>query len=162
MDLMIPDKTLSISRRSDCSNGMAVLHAKREALHGQFWMHWRRNIISAWIHRSDDLSERMCSDVLIYGTDGKEVKVHYKGQRGEGVYDVAFEGLIRNVERRYRETFSESSKAEYESFMRITPCKTCKGQRLKPSALAVTVAGKNIYEITSMSVETSAGSSWQG
>ncbi len=98
-----------------------------------------------------DLSEEV-RKVLIYGTDGKEVKVHYKGQRGEGVYDVAFEGLIKNVERRYRETFSEASKAEYESFMRITPCKTCKGQRLKPSALAVTVADKNISEITAMSI----------
>ena len=72
--------------------------------------------------------------MLIYGTEGREVKVHYRGQRGEGVYDVAFEGLIKNVERRYKETFSEASKAEYESFMRITPCKSCKGQRLKPSA----------------------------
>ena len=104
MDLMIPDKTLSINRRSDCSNGMAVLPRQREALHGQFWMHWRRNIISAWIHRSA-IFRRMCMHVLIYGTDGKEVKVHYKGQRGEGVYDVAFEGLIRNVERRYQRDF---------------------------------------------------------
>ena len=79
--------------------------------------------------------------MLIYGTDGREVKVHYKGQRGVGVYDVAFEGLIKNVERRYRETGSETMKQEYESFMRITPCKTCHGQRLKKSALAVTING---------------------
>ena len=91
-------------------------------------------------------------DMLIYGTDGREVKVHYKGQRGVGVYDVAFEGLIKNVERRYRETGSETMKQEYESFMRITPCKTCHGQRLKKSALAVTINGKNIYELTNLSI----------
>ena len=92
-------------------------------------------------------------DVLIHGTNGKEVKVYYKGQRGEGVYDVAFEGLIRNVERRYRETSSETMKAEYEEFMNITPCSACKGQRLKPGALAVTVGDKNISELTGMSIE---------
>ncbi len=91
-------------------------------------------------------------DIILYGTGGHSVKVYYKGQRGEGVYDVAFEGLIKNVERRYRETSGESTKAEYETFMRITPCKLCHGQRLKKSSLAVTVAGKNIYEITSMSI----------
>ena len=91
--------------------------------------------------------------VLIHGTDGKEVKVYYKGQRGEGVYDVAFEGLLRNVERRYRETGSETMKAEYESFMRITPCHTCGGQRLKKDALAVTVGGMNIAEVTALSIE---------
>ena len=82
--------------------------------------------------------------MLIYGTDGREVKVHYRGQRGEGVYDVAFEGLIKNVERRYRETGSDYMKQEYETFMQITPCKTCKGQRLKKESLAVTVGDKNI------------------
>ncbi|MGN0479999.1 MAG: excinuclease ABC subunit UvrA, partial [Lachnospiraceae bacterium] len=91
-------------------------------------------------------------NILINGTDGDVVKVYYRGQRGEGVYDVAFEGLIKNVERRYRETFSESSKAEYETYMRITPCAECKGMRLKKEALAVTVADKNIYEITSVSI----------
>lgn len=91
-------------------------------------------------------------NILLYGTEGHAVKVHYKGQRGEGVYDVAFEGLIKNVERRYRETGSESSKQEYESFMQITPCHTCRGQRLKPEALAVTIGDKNIFEITSMSI----------
>ena len=92
-------------------------------------------------------------DVIIHGTGGKEVKVYYRGQRGEGVYDVAFEGLLKNVERRYRETASETMKAEYEEFMRITPCHACKGQRLKPGALAVTVGGKNIAEVTALSVE---------
>ena len=92
-------------------------------------------------------------DILIHGTGGKKVKVHYQGQRGEGVYDVAFEGLVRNVERRYRETGSETMKAEYEEFMRITPCHECGGQRLKPEALAVTVGGKNIAEVTEMSIE---------
>lgn len=90
---------------------------------------------------------------MINGTHGKELKVRYKGQRGEGVYDVAFDGLIRNVQRRYRETSSETMKAEYEQFMRITPCEACHGQRLKPESLAVTVADKNIYEMTSMSVK---------
>ncbi len=92
-------------------------------------------------------------DIIIHGTNGKSVKVYYKGQRGEGVYDVAFEGLIRNVERRYRETGSESSRQEYETFMQITPCPVCKGQRLKKEALAVTVCDKNIHEVTSMSIE---------
>ena len=92
-------------------------------------------------------------DVLIYGTDGKEVKVYYKGQRGEGIYPVAFEGLIKNVERRYRETGSQTMKAEYETFMNITPCSDCKGQRLKPGALAVTVGDKNISEVTTLSIE---------
>jgi len=90
--------------------------------------------------------------VLLYGTGGREVKVHYKSQRGEGVYDVAFEGLIENVNRRYKETFSESSKAEYETYMRITPCPACKGQRLKKESLAVTVGGLNIYQATNMSI----------
>lgn len=92
-------------------------------------------------------------DLLIYGTDGKEVKVYYKGQRGEGIYPVAFEGLIKNVERRYRETGSQTMKAEYETFMNITPCSACKGQRLKPGALAVTVGDKNISEVTTLSIE---------
>ena len=92
-------------------------------------------------------------DILIYGTDGKEVKVYYKGQRGEGIYPIAFEGLIKNVERRYRETGSQTMKAEYETFMNITPCSACKGQRLKPGALAVTVGDKNISEVTTLSIE---------
>jgi excinuclease ABC subunit A len=92
-------------------------------------------------------------NIILYGTNGHEVKVYYKGQRGEGIYDVAFEGLIRNVQRRYREVGSESMKEEYESFMTITPCDACEGQRLKQESLAVTVAGKNIYEITTMSID---------
>ena len=91
-------------------------------------------------------------DILIYGTKGHEVKVHYKGQRGQGIYDVAFEGLIQNMNRRYRETFSDSMKAEYETFMRITPCQTCGGKRLKKESLAVTVGDKNIYDATNMSI----------
>ena len=98
--------------------------------------------------------------MLIHGADGRVVKVHYKGQRGEGVYDVAFEGLIRSMERRYRETASEAMKQEYEQFMRITPCKTCGGQRLKKEALAVTVGEKNIAEVTELSIETAAEFSW--
>ena len=90
--------------------------------------------------------------MLIHGTDGREVMVHYKGQRGEGIYPVAFEGLIKNCERRYRETGSDAMKQEYESFMRITPCRACKGQRLKPTSLAVTVCDKNIFEVTDQSV----------
>ena len=90
--------------------------------------------------------------IFLYGTDGKKVKVHYRGQRGVGVYDIAFEGLIRNEERRYREFSSERVKQEYESYMRITPCNACGGRRLKPESLAVTIADKNIYELTSMSV----------
>lgn len=96
-------------------------------------------------------------DILIHGTGGHSVKVYYKGQRGEGVYDVAFPGLIRNVEQRYRETGSEAMKQEYESFMQITPCTTCKGQRLKKESLAVTVADKNIYEVTNMPVQKLQG-----
>lgn len=99
----------------------------------------------------EDLPQKI-QDIIIHGTDGKEVKVHYKGQRGEGVYDVAFEGLIRNMERRYRETGSDAIKQEYETYMRITPCKECGGRRLKKESLAVTVADKNIYEITSMPI----------
>ena len=149
-DLMIPDKSLSIldgaivvlgwqSCKDKGSFTRAILDALAEEYHFSLATPFQ------------DLPQAV-QDMLIYGTEGREVKVHYRGQRGEGVYDVAFEGLIKNVERRYKETFSEASKAEYESFMRITPCKSCKGQRLKPSALAVTVADKNIYEITAMSV----------
>ncbi len=92
-------------------------------------------------------------DILVYGTNGKSVKVHYKGQRGVGVYDIAFDGLIKNLEQRYRETGSDIMKQQYENFMTITPCAACKGQRLKPSSLAVTVADKNIYELTALSID---------
>ena len=103
-----------------------------------------------WTHRLK--YPKKIHDIILHGTNGKEVKVFYKGQRGEGVYDVAFEGLIKNVERRYKETGSETMKAEYETFMNITPCSACHGQRLKPGALAVTVGEKNIAEVTSMSI----------
>ena len=149
-DLMIPDKSLSILQ-----GAITVLGWQSCADKGSF----TRAILDALAqeyHFSLDTPfeeyPKEIHDVLIYGTGGKSVKVHYKGQRGEGVYDVAFEGLIRNVERRYRETFSESSKAEYETFMRVTPCSLCKGKRLKQSSLAVTVGGMNIYDATNMSI----------
>lgn len=148
--LMIPDPSLSIEE-----GAIAVLGWQSCTSKGSF----TRAILDALCEEYHfDLSTpfqdypKEIHDILIYGTDGHSVKVHYKGQRGEGVYDVAFEGLIKNVERRYRETGSESSKQEFETFMQITPCHTCRGQRLKPEALAVTVGDKNIYEITSMSI----------
>ncbi len=150
VDLMIPDKSLSISQ-----GAIAVLGWQSCATKGSF----TKAILDALAKEYhfdldtpfEDYSQEV-QDVLIHGTNGKEVKVYYKGQRGEGVYDVAFEGIIKNVERRYRETGSETMKQEYESFMHITPCPSCKGQRLKPEALAVTVGDKNIYEVTSMSI----------
>ncbi len=151
IDLMIPDKSLSI-----LDGAIQVMGWQSCADKGSF----TRAILDALAKEYGfDLGTpfeqypKEVQDVLIYGTNGKEVKVYYRGQRGEGVYDVAFEGLIKNVERRYRETGSETMKAEYETFMRITPCHACKGQRLKPAALAVTVGGKNIYEVTSLSIE---------
>ncbi len=149
-DLMIPDKTRSINE-----GAIAVCGWQSCVTKGSF----SRAILEALCKEYDfDLDTpfqdypQKIHDILIHGTDGHEVKVYYKGQRGEGIYPVAFEGLIRNVERRYRETASETVKAEYETFMRITPCKVCGGRRLKQSSLAVTVCDKNIYEITSMSV----------
>ncbi len=148
--LMIPDPSLSIEE-----GAIAVLGWQSCTSKGSF----TRAILDALCEEYHfDLSTpfqdypKEIHDILIYGTNGHSVKVHYKGQRGEGVYDVTFEGLIKNVERRYRETGSESSKQEFETFMQITPCHTCRGQRLKPEALAVTVGDKNIYEITSMSI----------
>ncbi len=149
-ELMIPDKSLSISQGAitvmgwqSCTDKGSFTHAILEALSKEYDFS-----LDTPFEEYPDLIH----DVLIYGTGGREMKVHYRGQRGEGVYDVAFEGLLRNVERRYRETFSEASKAEYETFMRITPCKACKGQRLKKSSLAVTVGEKNIYEVTELSI----------
>ncbi len=149
-DLMIPDKSLSISQGAisvmgwqSCTDKGSFTHAILKALSETYGF----SLETPFEEYPKDIH-----DVLIYGTQGQEIKVRYRGQRGEGVYDVAFEGLLRNVERRYRETFSEASKAEYETFMRITPCKTCKGQRLKQSSLAVTVGDKNIYEATQMSI----------
>ena len=149
-DLMIPDKSLSISKGAivvmgwqSCTDKGSFTRAVLDALAEEY-------------HFSLDTPfeeyPKEIRDIILYGTGGHEVKVHYKSQRGEGVYDVAFEGLIENVNRRYKETFSETSKAEYESFMRITPCPACKGQRLKKESLAVTVGGLNIYQATNMSI----------
>ena len=150
IDLMIPDKSLSILEGAiavtgwqSCADKGSFTRAILDALAKEYHFD---------LETPFEQYPQEIQNVLIHGTNGREVKVHYRGQRGEGVYDVAFEGLIKNVERRYRETGSDIMKQEYESFMRITPCKTCGGQRLKKSALAVTVCGKNIYEITSMSI----------
>jgi excinuclease ABC subunit A len=150
IDLMIPDRSLSIMEGAIVVTGW---QSCRDT--GSFTYAILKALCDEYHFDLDTPFEQYpehIQNILIHGTDGHEVKVHYKGQRGVGVYDVAFDGLIRNVERRYRETASETMKQEYESFMRITPCKTCRGQRLKPSALAVTVCGKNIHEITSMSI----------
>ena len=155
IDLMIPDKKLSINE-----GAIAVLGWQSCTTQGSF----SRAILDALAREYDfSLDTPFCEypkkiqDILINGTGGHSGKVYYKGQRGEGVYDVAFPGLIRNVEQRYRETGSETMKQEYESFMRITPCNACKGQRLKKESLAVTVADKNIYEVTNMPVEKLQG-----
>ena len=149
-DLMIPDKSLSINEGAiavtgwqSCADKSSFTNAILRALCEEYHFDLDTPF--------EDYSQEV-HDILIHGTNGKEIKVYYKGQRGEGVYDVAFEGLIKNVERRYRETGSETMRAEYESFMQITPCRECGGQRLKKSALAVTVGGKNISEITAMSI----------
>ena len=151
IDLMIPDKSLSISEGAitvmgwqSCTDKKSFTYAILSALSKEYKFS---------LDTPFEKYPKKIQDILIHGTGGKEVKVHYQGQRGEGVYDVAFEGLVRNVERRYRETGSETMKAEYEEFMRITPCHECGGQRLKPEALAVTVGGKNIAEVTEMSIE---------
>ena len=149
-DLMIPDKSLSITQ-----GAIVVLGWQSCADKGSFTRAILDALAAEYKFSLDTPFEdypKEVHDVIIHGTKGKEVKVHYKGQRGEGVYDVAFEGLLLNVARRYRETYSESSKAEYETFMRITPCPACHGQRLKKESLAVTVGDKNIYEATNMSI----------
>ena len=150
IDLMIPDRSLSVMDGAivvtgwqSCTEKSSFTRAILDALAEEYHF----DLATPFQELPQEIQ-----DMLIYGTDGHEVKVHYKGQRGVGVYDVAFEGLIKNVERRYRETGSETMKQEYESFMRITPCKTCHGQRLKKSALAVTINGKNIYELTNLSI----------
>lgn len=150
LDLMIPDKTLSINQGAiavigwqSCNDGKSFSNAILRALSEEYGFD---------LDTPFENYPKKIQDVLINGTGGKEIKVYYKGQRGEGVYPVAFEGLIKNVERRYRETFSENSKAEFETFMRITPCKECKGMRLKRESLAVTICDKNIYEITNLSI----------
>lgn len=150
-ELMIPDPSLSINE-----GAVAVLGWQSCADKGSFTNAILQALCEEYKFDLDTPFEdypKKIHDILIYGTNGKAVKVYYKGQRGEGVYDVAFEGLIRSVERRYRETHSEASKAEYETFMNITPCSECKGQRLKQSALAVTVGDRNIAEVTALSIE---------
>ena len=151
IDLMIPDKSLSISQGAivvmgwqSCTDKGSFTRAILDALAKEYHF----SLDTPFQDYPDDVK-----NVLIHGTNGHAVKVYYKGQRGEGVYDVAFPGLIKNVEQRYRETGSDAMKQEYESFMRITPCKTCKGQRLKKESLAVTVGNRNIYEVTSLSIE---------
>ena len=149
-DLMIPDKSLSIA-----GGAVAVLGWQSCTDKGSFTYAILDAMSKAYHFSLDTPYQELPEEirrVFLYGTDGKVLKVHYKGQRGEGVYDVPFEGLIENVNRRYRETGSDIMKQEYETFMRITPCKACKGQRLKKSALAVTVCDKNIYEVTSLSI----------
>ncbi|MCR5486011.1 MAG: excinuclease ABC subunit UvrA [Lachnospiraceae bacterium] len=149
-DLMIPDRSLSFNEgavscigwQSSCQKG-SFTHALLEALAKKY----KFSLDTPY----EDLPEKV-RHMFIYGTNGEIVKVHYTGQRSEGVYDEAFEGLIRNMERRYRETYSDSMKQEYETYMQITPCDECQGMRLKKESLAVTISGKNIYEITSLSI----------
>ena len=150
-DLMIPDKTLSLSE-----GAIQVMGWQSSSEKGSFTNATLQALAKEYGFSLDTPYQDLPEDIrhmLIHGTNGREVKVHYKGQRGEGVYDIAFDGLIKNVERRYRETGSDTMKQEYEQFMRITPCKVCGGQRLKKESLAVTVCGKNIHEITSMSIK---------
>lgn len=149
-DLIIPDKNLSIAEGAitvpgwqSCTDSSSFTHAVLKALSKEYDF----DLNTPYEDYPDSIR-----DVIINGTNGRVIKVRYKGMRGEGIYDVPFEGLIRNVERRYRETSSDASKQEYESFMRITPCAECKGQRLKPAALSVTVGDKNIHEMTTLSI----------
>ncbi|MBQ6811821.1 MAG: excinuclease ABC subunit UvrA [Agathobacter sp.] len=150
-DLMIPDKSLAITEGAiqvmgwqSCTDPSSYTYATLRALSEGYGF----DLNTPFKDLPKDIH-----DMFMYGGDGRVLKVHYKGQRGEGVYNLDWEGLIKNVQRRYRETFSENQKAEYEQFMRITPCECCGGQRLKKSSLAVTVADKNIYEMTNMSVK---------
>ena len=149
-ELMIPDRSLSINQGAitvmgwqSCNDGKSFSNAILKALCAEYGFD---------LDTPFEQYPEKIQNILLHGTNGKEVNVYYKGQRGEGTYSVAFEGLIKNVERRYRETFSETSKQEYETFMRITPCKECKGMRLKKSSLAVTICDKNIHEITNLSI----------
>ncbi len=154
-DLMIPDKKLSIMEGAIVVKGWQSCNDKKSFTYAILDALTKKYHFSLETPFEDYPKE--IHDLLLYGTGGREVQVHYKGQRGEGVYGIAFEGLIKNVERRYRETGSETGKAEYEEFMRVTPCRSCKGQRLKPSALAVTVGEKNIHEVTTLSIENLQG-----
>ncbi len=151
LGLMIPDQKLSIEEGAiqvmgwqSCTDKNSFTYAILKALMEEYHF----DLSTPFKDYPDEIKH-----VILYGTDGKQLKVHYQGQRGVGVYDVAFEGLLKNVQRKYRETASEIMKAEYEQFMRITPCETCGGKRLKREALAVTVGGKNIYDMTNQSVK---------
>ena len=151
VDLMIPDQSISIADGAivvlgwqSCTDKKSYTRAILDALAEEY----NFDLDTPFNEMSEE-----ARNIILYGTNGHEVKVHYKGQRGEGTYNVAFEGLIKNVQRRYREVGSESMKEEYESFMTITPCDDCGGQRLKKESLAVTVGGKNIYEITKYSID---------
>ena len=151
VDLMIPDKTVSIK-----DGAIVAMGWQSSGSEGSFTNAVLQALAKEYKFSLDTPFEELpdsVQQVIIHGTNGKKVEVHYKGQRGEGVYPVAFEGLIKNVERKYRETGSEIMKQEYEEFMRITPCRECKGMRLKKESLAVTVCDRNIYEITSMSIK---------
>ena len=149
-DLMIPDKSLSINQGAITAMGWQSCTDKT-SFSGAILNALAKEYDFSLDTPFEDYPKEI-HDILIYGTGGKVVKVYYRGQRGEGIYDIAFEGLIQSMNRKYRETFSDSMKAEYETFMRITPCPTCKGQRLKKESLAVTVGGKNIFEATDMSI----------
>ena len=151
VDLMIPDKSLSLSE-----GAISVMGWQTSKDEGSFTNAVLRALAKEYEFSMDTPYEKLprkIQDIICYGTDGRRVNVYYEGQRGRGVYPIAFEGLIKNVERKYRETASDITKQEYESYMRITPCKECKGMRLKKESLAVTVCDKNIYEITSLSVK---------
>ncbi|MBQ8199829.1 MAG: excinuclease ABC subunit UvrA, partial [Lachnospiraceae bacterium] len=149
-ELMIPDESLSINEGAIVAMGWQSCHQKgsfTNAILQALAKHYQFSLDTPFRDYPQEVR-----DILINGTDGEEVEVYYEGQRGKGVYPVAFEGLVKNVNRRYRETGSETMKQEYEAFMRITPCKECGGMRLKRESLAVTIADKNIHEITSMSI----------
>ena len=150
-DLMIPDKTLSFNE--GCVSCMGWMNSKDPGSYSHALLEALAKKYKFSLDTPYEKLSEKAKDIFIHGTGGEAVKVHYKGQRSEGVYEDAFEGLIKNMERRYRETFSDSAKAEYEQYMRISPCETCKGQRLKKESLAVTVDDKNIFELTEMSVK---------
>ncbi len=151
-ELILPDKSLSLAEGAIVISGWQSVPDKgsfSRCLLDALAKEYNFSLDTPYCELPEEIQ-----NIIMHGTDGREVKVHYKGQRGEGVYDVAFEGVIKNVERRYRETSSDVSKREYETFMRITPCKACGGKRLKKEALAVTIADKNIAEITNMPIRT--------
>lgn len=150
VDLMIPNQSLSINQGAIVVLGWQSANDKKSFTNAILQALCKKYKFD--LDTPFEKYPKKIKDILIYGTNGESVPVHYTGQRGQGIYDIAFEGLIRNVERRYRETSAESTKAEYESYMRITPCSTCHGQRLKKESLAVTIGDKNIIDMTEMSV----------